>query len=122
MSMNKAQEFNEAPVDESEKSLPLMGGIVGPEGLPAASDIDAAPGPRKGISSGTLLILAVLVVAGGAISIMRSSQVGVSSAPAAQEVEARIEQALAKLAKPEAMQAGDPLARKNTDAIFRDTN
>lgn len=116
------QDFEQEPQDESEKSLSLMGGVVGPEGLPEASDFNAPPEGKRGISHGTLLILAVMIVAACTLYVMRHGQVDMTTSPGAREVEAKIEQALAKLSKPDALSPDDPLVQSNLKTLFRDTN
>ncbi|MCX5659850.1 MAG: hypothetical protein NTW19_09030, partial [Planctomycetota bacterium] len=66
----------------------------------------------------TVLLLAVLAVAAGSIYLMRLSQTEASTNGASKEVEARIEQAIAKLMNKDAMSESDPLARKNLDALL----
>jgi hypothetical protein len=110
-----------APVDESEKTLSLMGGIVRPEGLPEA-DMGISDGPKgKLLGQGTLLLLIVFVVGAGTLYAMRLSKVELHSSKSIKEVEARIEQALAKLDKVESMRKDDPLAAQNLNALFQDT-
>lgn len=106
---------------EEERQMSLMGGVVGPEGLPEASDLDFETKPKRSISQGTLLLLGVLVVAGGGLYLMRFSQGNVNNANA-KAVEAKIEQALAKLAQPAGLAPDDPLAKNNLNALFKDTN
>lgn len=112
----------EPQADESEKTMSLMGGIVRPEGLPEA---DLNLGERSGgrlLGQGTLLLLIVFVIAAGTIYAMHLTKGDLKSgSKSVKEVEARIEQALAKLNKPEAMRSDDPLAPANLTALFQDT-
>ncbi|MCC7193072.1 MAG: hypothetical protein IT444_09870 [Phycisphaeraceae bacterium] len=114
-------ESGEAAPAEEARQMSLMGGIVGPEGLPEASDLDFETKPKRSISHGTLLLLGVLIVASGGLYLMRFSQGNVNNANA-KEVEAKIEQALAKLAQPAGLAPDDPLAKNNLNALFKDTN
>ncbi len=108
--------------DESQKTLSLMGGVVKPEGLPEAdAAFGVAKGPSKLFSQGTLLILLVACIAAGSIYAMKAAQGEIALNPAAKEVEARVEQALAKLTNPQALPQNDPLLKRNLDDLFRDT-
>ncbi|MCE9591364.1 MAG: hypothetical protein K8S99_12660 [Planctomycetes bacterium] len=107
---------------DNPQSLPLMAGVARPEGLPEANDFDLEAKPaRKGVSQGTLLILGVLVIGAGALFLMRSTQ-GEIMAAAGSEVEAKVEQALARLSNPQSLSVQDPLSKTNVNALFRDTD
>lgn len=105
--------------EDSDKSLPLMGGVIGGEDLAGDLDGGSASSGRK-ISQGTLIVLFVLIAGIGAIYVMRISTPEVSGG-GAKEMEAKIEQALAKLTQPKAMAPNDPLAAGNIDSLFKDT-
>ncbi len=108
--------------DQGPQSLSLMGGVVRPEGMPEASDVEFSDAPKISIkiSQNTRLILGLFAIAIGAIYLMRWSQHDVmSSVPP--EVETRIEEALAKL-QSKAMDPSDPLAQKNVDGLFSDVD
>lgn len=110
---------------DEPQSIPLMGGVARPEGIPEATDLDLDSGasPSRSVSAGTLIILGVLVVAAGSLYAMRLSQQDLAAGTAAaKDVEAKVEQALAKLTQPQAMAPDDPLAKRNLDALFRDTD
>lgn len=110
---------------ESEKQIPLMGGLMRPEGLPEAEegDFGSAKPESRLLNQGTLLIVMVAAIAAGAIYIMRVSQGDIANASEdTVKVEARIEQALAKLSKPGAMAGTDPLQPGNMKALFEDTD
>ena len=106
-------------VDESERTMSLMGGVV--EGLPEAggADFDEPP-KRKSLSHGTLLVLGAMLVGGGSLYAMRATQGGEDAG--SKEVEARIEQALAKLSNPASMGKDDPLSPQNINGLFKDTD
>ncbi|MEX0776596.1 MAG: hypothetical protein WD042_12910 [Phycisphaeraceae bacterium] len=98
---------------------------VQPEGLPNADDTQAYAAPHAGsklLSQGTLLILMVAGIAGGSIYLMRMTQGDVRASSQTKEVEARIEQALVKLANPAAMASDDPLNKDNMKVLFDDTD
>jgi len=98
--------------------------IARPEGLPDA-DLDSF-GPPKSlgarINQGTLMMIVLLLVAGGGIYAMRVTRSDVSKNDASAAIEAKIEQALAKLTKPEALRDDDPLLRRNIRQLFQDTD
>ncbi len=87
--------------DESTKTLSLMAGVVGPEGLPEAQQtgIDGGKLARgKLFTQGTMLIIIVCLIAAGALVGMRLSQRDVGPSTRTKNVEAKIDQALAQLA------------------------
>ncbi len=109
-------------VSEGDPTMPLMGGVVHPEGLPDAEGLEAPVG-RSGshlLSSGTLVILAVAAVAAGSLFLMRSTQHPVPTTDKA--VEARIEQALVKLSSSKPLDAQDPLSHQGMSALFDNTD
>ncbi len=112
------------PGDESEKTLSLMSGVVGPEGLPEPADLDltSMKSSSKFFSQGTMLIVILFLVAAGSLYAMRMGQSDLNSGIVAKDVEAKIEQALAKLTKPETLPKGDPLLAANMDLLLNDTN
>jgi hypothetical protein len=112
--------------DDENRSLSLMGGIARPEGMAEADEIDPgaldADAPRSGVLSGGTLILAVLVVVGiGSLYLMRATQGDLGASKMATEVNAKIEQALAKLTKPGSLSPDDPLRDQNMSDLFKDT-
>lgn len=112
-------------IDESEKTLTLMGGVAKAENLGDGTVLDIDPGAGSAgnsvISQGTLLIIVAFVVAAGSLLIMRQQRADPEST-AGKEVEAKIEEALAKLSKPGAMAENDMLRKENINTLFRDTN
>jgi hypothetical protein len=113
---------DQAEMDESQKTMSLMGGIVRAEELPGADGM--LEGGRTGIKlgQGSMVILMVAAIAIGSIYLMRLTQGDLSSGKEFREAEARIEQALAKLSNSQAMAADDPLRRENLDSLLQDTN
>lgn len=112
-----------ASVPDEEKTLSLMSGVARPEGLPEAADLDLQSmktGSRM-LNQGTLVVVAVFLVAAGSLYAMRLSQSDNETDPAAKEVEARVDQALAKLTKTPTLGQDNPLRRDNLDALFDNT-
>lgn len=108
----------------SSKTLSMMGGIARPEGLPEVEQIGLEPGKaarRKMLTQGTMLILVVFVIAAGTLYGMRLSQSPVGPSAHTKSVEAKIDQALAKLATPGQMAGDDPLTPGNIQQLFGDT-
>lgn len=114
---------NPQTLDESDRQLSLMGGIVRPEGLPEAGDGEFRSLKQSGglLSHGTMIMLLIVAVGAGGLYAMRATQGDLTDAADA-GVEARIEQALAKLIRPDAMATDDPLRPDNLSALFRDTD
>ncbi len=111
--------------DESNKTMSLMGGIVRPEGLPDAQDfahLDSGKGGKKVLSQGTMLIVLVAAIAAGTLYLMRVSNRETGTNAKTKTVEAKIDQALAKLATPKNMTASDPLKPDNIKKLFEDTD
>jgi hypothetical protein len=108
--------------DESEKTMSLMSGVARPEGLPEVSDTEfgGSGGGRKALSQGTMVLIALLAVAALVVFTLRTTQRNVGGDT--KEVDAKIEQALAKIANPKSLASDDPLAPGNTAKLFRDTD
>ncbi len=109
---------------EEPKTLPLMGGIVRPEGMATADDAESANvGKGQGfLSQGTVLIIIVAILSAGGIYLLRISQGDVSVSSESKLFEAKIEQALVKLANPTALPSDDPLLERNIKSLFADTD
>lgn len=109
-----------AETSETERALALMSGVARPEAGDGgdAEFLDAIPKQGVKLNQSTMLLLVVLLIAGGSIYLMRLSQTEASTNGASKEVEARIEQAIAKLMNKDAMAENDSLSRKNIDALL----
>ena len=108
---------------DEEKQIPLLGGVIGPESLPGADDLDAASlSSGRKFSQSTILIVLVVLIAGASLYLMRATQTNIASDKNAKSLEAKIEQALAKLSNPNAMAPTDPLLNKNMNVLFKDTD
>lgn len=122
MSDRNNNSLSDNSIDESNVTMPLLaGGMARPEGMPEANDFDDGKPARKGLSQGTMLLIGLLVTSAGALYLMRSTQ-GEILGTAGSEVEAKIEQALARLSNPHALSSTDTLAKNNVNALFKDTN
>jgi len=111
--------------DETSKALSLMGGVVRPEGLPEADDfssIDKAKSNRKFLSQGTMLILIVFVIAAGTLYGMRLSNHIDGPSAHIKTMEAKVDQALAKLSAPQGLAKNDALQPANIKKLFEDTD
>lgn len=108
-------ELTDAPGQDDEKSIPLMG-MLRPEGLPEAADLEnsALRGPSKLLGHGTLLMVLVFVVAAGALALMRLTSGDLAGTPIARDVEKKIEQTLAQLSNRDNI---DPRAGVHPDNI-----
>lgn len=86
--------------EEPAQTMPLLGGVVRPDGLPAAGDDSAdtlsAPGALFG--RGSLILLLVFTIAGGSLYLMRRSQLELVGETEPSESELRIDEALARIA------------------------
>lgn len=111
--------IDSAETSETERAMALMSGVARPEaGDGDAEFLDAPPKQGLKLNQSTMLLLVVLLIAGGSIYLMRLSQTEASTNGASKEVEARIEQAIAKLMNKDAMAENDSLSRKNIDSLF----
>lgn len=122
MNLNE-KDISGTPMDESEKTMPLLAaGMARPEGLPEANEFDfeAKTGVR-GLSPGTMMIIGLLVLAGGALYVTRVTQNNAAIASSG-EAEAKVEQALARIGNPQAIGPQDALNKANISALFRDTD
>lgn len=79
-------------------------------------------GGSKMLSHGTLLIIAIAVIAAGSLYAMRLTGGGLSTDDATKAVEAKIENFLAKVSNPAAMNSDDPHAPENIDNMTQDTD
>ncbi len=116
---------SQADHDAKQASVVMsLHGLGGPEELPEADDLqfdEGRPGFRS-VSQGTLLIVVVALVAAGALYAMRATHSDLGGSNVNSAVEARVEQALAKLTRPDALSNDDPLLTHNLTRLFRDTD
>ena len=123
---NAARAENAGQGDESAQSMSLLSGVARPEGLPQADEIDPGQideGGSRALSQGTILVIAVVLIAAGSLYAMRLTQGEIDpDSQKQQQVEAKMEQILAKLSNPAAMSADDPLRPANMQALFKDTD
>jgi len=115
---------SDASTDETAQAMSLMGGIVGPEGLPELEQIggQTPKARRRLLTQGTMLILVVFVIAAGTLYGMRLSQRHEGPSAQVKSAEAKIDQALAKLSNPTGVGKDDPLQSGNIDKLFQDTD
>ncbi|MCC7204641.1 MAG: hypothetical protein IT441_06150 [Phycisphaeraceae bacterium] len=109
----------EAGQDDLGLSTSTLGG-EGTDALEADAGFEAKP-PGRFLNQGTLLILMAILVAGGSLYAMRLSRGDLTKSNNT-SVEAKIEQALAKLTRPEALRDKDPLRPDNLKSVFQDTD
>lgn len=109
--------------DSEPQSLSLLGGVAKMDELTEAErlEMEGGSGGSNPFGQGALIIALVVLVAGGVLYGMRLAQ-GELSADGDQQVEARVEAALARLTQPQTMRADDPLAQQNLRALFDDTD
>lgn len=109
--------------DEAAQSMSLLGGVANHDHLPQADDFGDVDAPHGGggLSRGTLAVILVALVALGALYAMRVMQ-GEVGATSDGQVEARMEQILAKLDNPDALDESDPLHPSNMQTLFQDTD
>jgi hypothetical protein len=121
----REHEHEDFLVDHDESSSPASAtGLGRPEELPQADEFDfegGRPGLRS-INQGTLLIILVAVLAAGALYAMRATHSDLKSGGVNSAVEAKIEQALAKLTRPDVLRSDDPLLTRNLAQLFADTD
>lgn len=123
--LNNPMDPDSNDAEQEPTSMSLLGGIAGDDsGSGAEADefvIGSSKPASKLLSQGTLLIVAVAAIAGGTLYAMRVTSGDISADTVDAVVEARIEQALTKLSKPEAMADDDPLREQNIQTLFQDT-
>ncbi len=117
--------------EEQAAMMPLMTGGESAEAggwSEADSAADGAWGESGGsagskmLSQGTILIIAIVLIAAGSLYAMRLAGGGLATDEATQLVEAKVEKYLAKLSNPEAVAENDPLAPGAAGAIVADTD
>jgi len=109
---------------EGDKTMSLMAGVARPEGMsdPDEFDIDALGSKRPKLSQGTMLIVGVCVIAAGTLYGMRISQRKSPPDMKSQQVEARIDEALAKIDAPIGLDKSNPLNSGTLKDLFKDTD
>jgi len=118
---DNGEDFDAEDVDEG-KTLSLLGGIAGPEGLPEANADSFGKRAGSGISSGTLLVAIVAIVGvGGLFAMIQLGKKDVNVSGAVAEHEAKIDTALARLSSPQATNADDPIRPENMASLFDST-
>lgn len=99
--------MNGKPMEESSAhTMPLLGGVVRPQEMPQLdeeSSVDSIG--SRGVLGRSSLLLLVFTVACASLWLMRRSQIEVPASEGAQQIEQKIEEALARLAS-----ADTPLA------------
>lgn len=105
------------PEDEAP-TMPLLGGIVRPEGLPEAADLDltALKSPGRTLNQGTMLIVAAFAVAAGSVWAMKMGS-SASAAPGDPEIDKKFEQTLIQLTNPDAISPDSGLHPANLKSI-----
>jgi len=119
---NENQPLN--PEGEEPTSMSLLGGIARPDDMPATDPLGIGEGAKSKLSKlpqSSLLIAGILVIAGVAIFLMRSTQGDLTEETIAADVRAKIDQAVAKFSNQDAMSVDDPLQPDNIDQLFEDT-
>lgn len=111
--------------EESPSTMSLMSGVAQPDRAePGVLGLDTGEGESDAgskLPQSTLLILAIVVVAGGALWFMRMSQSDLGGDRIDAEVRAKIDQAVAKFSNRAAMSPDDPINPDNIDELFADT-
>ena len=104
---------------EQMRAMSMLAGAAGPQDVPQAVDLDLSSlQESRGVGRGVMLLLLVLGVAAGSIYLMRTGHGDIKAGPEARKVEARVEQALAKLSRKDALAPNDPLRPDNLKALF----
>ena len=108
--------------DESTMQISLLGGIAAGESPPEEDDPDAEAdaGNRNLLGHGTLLLILVVLCAGGGIYFMRLTQTDISSTLGiSEDVEEKIEIALARYVPSEDV---DEAEANRIDRLLKDTD
>lgn len=105
--------------EEQGASMSLMGGVAGGP-PPAPVDGGSEKRSNKLLTQGTLLIVLVAVTAAGAIYAMRVTGTTIVATMQTKTAEAKVAQAIAKLAHPDRMAEDDPMRSENLDRLFND--
>ncbi len=124
--MGPMESEGDAEAGREPESMSLLGGIAGDNesGVDAQLDTFGVEPEHTGgklLNHGVLLIVAVALVAAGALYLMRLSQGELTSDEATAQTEAKIEQWLGKLTVPGAMSKDDPMHQQQITALFQDT-
>lgn len=111
-----------AEEDESNKTMSLMGGVVRAGELPEADlELQSMKPPNKLLSHGTLLIVAVFIVAAGSLYAMRFGA-GDVKANVGDQVEKKIQDALARISTNTQTDSGKQLTPESLKELLGDTD
>ncbi len=105
---------------EEPSQIPLMTGVGRPEGLDGDIDYRSMGEGSKLLNKGTLLILGVVLIAGGALYAMRLSQGDSGPTEEVKKADARIEQLMTQIKSSEAAGGDHKLARGSIEALMHD--
>lgn len=116
------ESFEQLPPGEEERTMPLVGGVARPEGLPQAAQFGQGKS-SKSLNQGTLLLIAVCLIGAASLYVMRlGSNTDTKPSPKAKEAEVMIDQALDKMGKKDTPAASDPLNKSAIESLFKDAN
>jgi hypothetical protein len=116
------ESFEQLTPGEEERTIPLVGGVARPEGLPQAAQIGQGK-TSKSLNQGTLLLIAVCLIGAASLYIMRlGGNTDTKPSPKAKEAEVMIDQALDKMGKKDTTSPSDPLNKSAIDSLFKDAN
>jgi len=122
-------DLNNAPIErvgssDEQPSAMSLSGVMSGDAMPEADDLAFVDEPKrasKSTTEGILLVVLLVAVGGAALWVMRMSTGNISDSAVTREVEAKIEQTLAKMSRPELLHPTDPLKAENMRSLFADT-
>lgn len=115
------QEAHDPTGDEPAPTMPLMTGGMEQDSSLADDDLGIEPGSEgaaKLLGNAPVLMVAVLILAGVSLYLMRSTQSDLQADEQLQELETQFDTYLHKLANPALVNPDDPYSRENLKATL----
>lgn len=113
--------LGDAGAEEEPSQIPLMTGVGRPEGIDGDIDYSSLDGGSKLFSKGTMLIVAIMLIAAGALYAMRMSQGDGKQSEEVRKSEAKVEQLMTQLKSAQALGGNHNMAKGSIEALLNDS-
>ncbi len=107
--------------EEEPSQIPLMTGGGRPEGLDGDIDYSSLDSGSKLFNKGTMLVVAIMLIAAGALYAMRVSQGDGKQSEEVRKSEAKVEQLMTQLKSAQALGGNHHLAKGSIEALLNDS-
>ncbi len=113
--------LDDAAVEEEPSQIPLMTGVGRPEGVDGDIDYSSLDTGSRLMNKGTMLIVAIMLIAAGALYAMRMSQGDGKQSEEVRKSEAKVEQLMTQLKSAQALGGNHNLAKGSIEALLNDS-